>query len=419
MTKPTLRNQLAFYALLASGTYIILLWSPQVLGRYVGKWRTIAIFIFPWLMLCLAFSWQVLTSRRHRPEIILIVAIIILGILNVCCSDSPVQTLPAMWLFLLGGIIPLWVAMFLFGHRPRLIIFDWFCAGALAVVLAVELGLWVLRGPYGSGVFQIFINHPIPLGTLVILLSPGPVRLLAASRPPLRLAGGLLVLAALFLIFLTHKRGTWLTVAAMLVVVILYLARRRRLLVAAFIIALAVILPLQAHRHLARLNPGEPHDASILQRLELYNFALHVWKAHPFTGMGLRSYTHQRYLPDYHRRNPSLTRFPQAVATIHTFDNMLLTSLVEMGSLLTLAYLGLFFFIVIRYGRRLWAAPVPVPLEWFRLLVLGGFALHSLSYDSLLFPPVNWLFHVHLGIMAAFAAPAPAPPAQPLGKDTP
>jgi hypothetical protein len=43
------------------------------------------------------------------------------------------------------------------------------------------------------------------------------------------------------------------------------------------------------------------------------------------------------------------------------------------------------------------------------VLVLLGFAIHSLTYDSLLFPPVNWLFHVQVGIMAGYQASETAP----------
>jgi hypothetical protein len=58
----------------------------------------------------------------------------------------------------------------------------------------------------------------------------------------------------------------------------------------------------------------------------------------------------------------------------------------------------------------LWSWPESSPLDWYRVLVLLGLAIHSLSYDSLLNPPVNWLFHVQLGIMAAFKVPETAPP---------
>jgi hypothetical protein len=45
--------------------------------------------------------------------------------------------------------------------------------------------------------------------------------------------------------------------------------------------------------------------------------------------------------------------------------------------------------ILTRYCRRLWSSPGSSALGWYRVLVVLGFAIHSLSYDSLLFPPVN------------------------------
>jgi O-antigen ligase len=40
--------------------------------------------------------------------------------------------------------------------------------------------------------------------------------------------------------------------------------------------------------------------------MELYNFALHVWKAHPIMGIGLRSFTLDQYLHDYQLHNKDL-----------------------------------------------------------------------------------------------------------------
>ena len=71
--QPPLLNQLAFYSLLGSGAYIVLLWSPNILGRHLSSWTQIVIYIFPWLMLWLAYSWQVITEKEHRLEIILMV----------------------------------------------------------------------------------------------------------------------------------------------------------------------------------------------------------------------------------------------------------------------------------------------------------------------------------------------------------
>ena len=407
--QPPLLNQLAFYSLLGSGAYIILLWSPNILGRHLGFWTQIVIYIFPWLMLWLAYSWQVVTEREHRLEIILMVSIIILGVVNTILSGFGSRSIDTMRTFLLTGLFALWASMFLVNDPRRRQMFDWFCAGALGVILPIEILLWLVRGNSSPGAFEVFVLHPIPLGTLIILLSSGPTRLIVSKNSTARLLGWLLILLSGILIFLTHKRGTWIALAAMLAVWIFYLVRRRRYLVISILLAIALILPLEAQRRFARLDPNISRHVAILHRLELYNFALHIWKTRPFMGIGLRSFTHEQYLPDYHLRNQEIHDFPQTVAGLQTLDNMLLTGLVEFGTVMTLFYLGLVIFILAKYCRRLRSLPESSPLDWYRVLVLLGFAIHSLTYDSLLFPPINWLFHVQVGIMAGYYASDTAP----------
>jgi O-antigen ligase len=355
-------------------------------------------------MLWLAYSWQVITAKEHRLEIILMVGIIILGAANTSLSNFAPRSVDTMRTFLLTGVFALWAAMFSINGPRRRQMFDWFCAGALGVIILVEMILWLVRGNFGPGVFQVFVLHPIPLGTLIILLSSGPVRLIVSKNSTARLLGCLLVLLGGILIFLAHKRGTWIALAAMLAVWILYLVRRRKYLVISICLAIALIVPLEAQRRFARLDPNSAHHVSILHRLELYNFALHIWKTHPFMGIGLRSFTHAQYLPDYHLRNQQLHEFPQAVDKLQTLDNLFLTGLVELGTVMTLFYLGLVILILATYCRRLRSGPESSPLDWYRVLVLLGFAIHSLTYDSLLFPPLNWLFHVQVGIMAGYQA---------------
>ncbi|MCG2773594.1 MAG: O-antigen ligase family protein [Desulfobacterales bacterium] len=337
------------------------------------------------------------------------VSIIILGVVNTSLSGSGSRSIDTMRTFLLTGLFALWASMFLVNDPRRRRMFDWFCAASLGVIILVEMILYVIPGKYGPGVFQAFVLHPIPLGTLIILLSSGPVRLIVSKNSTAKLLGGLLILLGGSLIFLAHKRGTWIALAAMLAVWMLYLVRRRRYLVISICLAIALILPLQAQRRFARLDPNIRRHVAILHRLELYNFALHIWKTHPFMGIGLRSFTHEKYLPDYHLHNQDLHEFPQTVASLQTLDNMLLTGLVEFGTVMTLFYLGLVICILVKYCRRLRSLPESSPLDWYRVLVLLGFAIHSLTYDSLLLPPVNWLFHAQVGIMAGYQASDTAP----------
>jgi hypothetical protein len=70
---------------------------------------------------------------------------------------------------------------------------------------------------------------------------------------------------------------------------------------------------------------------------------------------------------------------------------------------MTLAYLGLIFYIIGQYCRQTHPFARVNPAEFLRLLPLLGFALQSLTYDSLMFPQINWLFHVQLGILAGYS----------------
>jgi ABC-type transport system involved in multi-copper enzyme maturation permease subunit len=310
--------------------------------------------------------------------------------------------------FLFTGIFALWTSMFLLTDQRRRQGFDWFCAGALAVILPGEIIGCLVRGDYAHQVFPLFIQksifilNPIPLGTLVILLSPGPMYLISQKYPRIKSVGWLLVFLSGLLIFFTYKRGIWLALAAMLAVWMLFQGRRLRYLALSVLLAVALTLSLLGPRLFARLDPKILTQFTILHRLENYPFALHIWRHHPVMGIGLRPFDLENYLTDYHQYNKKLRNFPQEVAKVQTFDNMVLTGLVELGTVMTLFCLALVLVILVKYCRRLRSLPESSPLDWYRVLVLLGFAIHSLSYDSLLFPPINWLFHVQVGILAGY-----------------
>ena len=194
----------------------------------------------------------------------------------------------------------------------------------------------------------------------------------------------------------------------MLLVWMLFRGRRLRFLALSVLLAVGLTLAFQGQRLFARLDPKVLNHFTILHRLELYPFAWHIWLNHPVMGIGLRPSNHESYLPDYRQHNNKLSRFPQTVAKLQTLDNMVLTGLVELGTIMPILYLGLITLIIGKYWRKLRSLPESSTLDWYRVLVLLGFAIHSLSYDSLLFPPVNWLFHVQMGIMAGYQASGPA-----------
>jgi hypothetical protein len=407
--KSSFLSQLAFYSLLLSGTYIILLWSPNVVGSYFSSWTKVIIYIFPWLMLCLAYSWRVLSNREHRLEIILSVAIIILGMLNTAFSDSLSNSLAPMRTFLLTGIFTFWAAMFLLSDQDRRKGFDYFCAGCLAITTVVELIPWWTQGGHGSLTFQIFTWNPIPLGTLIILLSPGPIRLILSKLPEMKLGRWLLAGLGGIVIVLTGKRGTMVALLGMCLAWVCFSYRRLRYIILSLILAITLMLPIIARQLVIHLDPEVTSHFSILHHLELYPFAWHVWQSHPIMGMGLRALTHEKYLVDYQQYNKNFHEFSKTALKLQTFDNMLLTGFVELGTVMTVLYLVLLLFITVKYCQKLRSHPESTTLDWYRALVLIGFACHSLTYDSLLLPSVNWLFHVQLGIMAGYHASETAP----------
>jgi O-antigen ligase len=304
--------------------------------------------------------------------------------------------------FLLTGILALWASMFLITDSNRRRVFDWFCCACLVIIVPIELIIRGMRGANGPGVFEVFILNPIPLGTLVILLSPGFLRLLLSPHFKVKIGGWLLFSLGAALLLYTTKRGSLLAVLVMLLGLMFLWGRRLRYLACIVVLAVGLLMVFQGRRVVACLDPHIPTQFTILNRLELYPFALHIWQHHPVMGIGLRPFTHQKYLADYKQRNQKLQDFPKTVTDLQTFDNMILTGFVELGTIITLLYLILAIFIIVRYYRAVRASPDSAIMDWYRVLVLLGFAIHSLSYDSLLFPPVSWLFHVQLGLMAGY-----------------
>jgi O-antigen ligase len=254
---------------------------------------------------------------------------------------------------------------------------------------------------FGPEPFQIFDLSTIPFGTEIILLSLGPIHLLLAPERKKRVAGGVLAFLGMLAIFLTGKRGPILAVAAMAVVWMYYYFPRIRIITVTAVLCIVLTFAITGPIIYKKLSPQNPRQFTILNRLELYHFGFHIWKQHPFLGIGLRSFTQQKYLANYQQRDKRMKKFPALVNQLQTFDDMYLTAFVECGTLMTLPYLILIIYIVFSYLRKLQHSETR-PEDWYQLLVLLGFFIHSITYDSLLFPPINWLFHVQLGLMAGY-----------------
>jgi O-antigen ligase len=187
----------------------------------------------------------------------------------------------------------------------------------------------------------------------------------------------------------------------MFVVWVVYKRSRLGYAAIALMVVAALLLPVRGMSLLKPLDPRISSHFSVLYRLEQYPFAMHILEKHPFTGIGLRSLSHSKFLEDYQQKNPKLTRFRAKVKEIQTFDNMFVTSVVELGSVFTLAYLALLTYVAVVFFRSYGVSETDERCRIYRVLPLIGLMVQSMTYDSLMFPSINWLFHAQVGILAA------------------
>ena len=136
-------------------------------------------------------------------------------------------------------------------------------------------------------------------------------------------------------------------------------------------------------------------------RLENYPFAAHIFLKKPLFGIGLHAPLTE-YLKDYRQKITNDRNYPKFIKEYKTLENIILCGFVEMGGLFSITYIALIIYLLknLFHGikdnqaKRLQAVLFLIPL--------AGFLIHSMTFDSLIYPHLNWLFHSFLGLMANF-----------------
>ena len=140
-----------------------------------------------------------------------------------------------------------------------------------------------------------------------------------------------------------------------------------------------------------------------LVRMELYYIGLDVMKEKPVFGLGFNTpfsrfvpYDYKpRVYPQYGERS-----FFNLTRGVEVFDSMALSFVAEMGGLFTLAYLGLFVYVLRNINLRQKGNINTRTHASLILIVIAGFFIHSLTFDSLKYIHLNWMFHSLLAMMA-------------------
>ena len=138
-------------------------------------------------------------------------------------------------------------------------------------------------------------------------------------------------------------------------------------------------------------------------RLENYFFALSIFKEHPVWGIGFKADL-SPYLDQYEMHFPerlSKEHYTNFINLHKTFENIILAFTVEMGALFTVTYFSGMLYIIFLSMKDLYNAPQRNFPKLIIASILVGFVFSSMTYDTLRYPNLNWIFHSMLGFLAS------------------
>ena len=383
-------------------TLFMVYFSTSAIQTWPNLWAqaTISVAcILPVLMVLAKNGPCIIHVKEWPVEIKFALLIIALGTLNTYFSEDRQASLKGMGLFLMSGVTIFSFTFFAFRSKSKQLIFLYLCTICFFTLIVFGLLEFAHQINYTGKRILLFSSNPIPAGSLLILLSAGPIMLFAQTevrwKKNVILLG--LIMGAL-LIILIGQRGP---VLALLVMCFIWATTRNQGL---WIFALTILIlvgagylfrdkvPLHYKNQLLKKE-------TVLVRLEFYNVAWQVVKDKPFFGVGFNSpiiqYITKDYAPKFYPPD-SRYAFPSIIRGVETFDNMALFFLGQTGLLFTGAYICLIFYLINKKS-----GDADTKLQCLLLMtVLTGFAVHSMTYDSLRYPHLNWLFHSLLGLIA-------------------
>ena len=387
-------------------TIFMVFFSVRAIHHWPDHWAQLTISlacILTTLLVLIKNAPHFPQSKNRNKGIKLVLLIIILGTLNICFSEDRSASLKGMGLFLMSGIFIFLVTFSLFQSKQNQNLFLKLCSACFVILITYglfEFFQWII---HPEKQILILSSNPIPVGSLLILLATGPLLLLVKTKVTLyKILLSLSILLGVWMIILIGQRGP---ILAVLVMGLTWaLTSNQRLWIFTLIILVLVGTGYQFREKipLHYKNQYLKKD-TVLVRLEFYNVAWQVIKDKPFWGIGFNTpvteYIPKLYKPKFYPPDNKYT-FSSIIRGVETFDNMALFFLGQTGLLFTGAYACLIFYLtklLIKNSNE----NADIKLQGILLLaVLVGFAVHSMTYDSLRYPHLNWLFHSLLGLIA-------------------
>lgn len=389
----------AFWAFCLATVFMIF-FSTSAIQVWPHPWNRLSMLTACFLPAILVIVWKLpewISIKEIKKELVFIPIIISLGIFNIFFSENRTITLKVMSLFLMTGIGIFGTASCVLCNRYRRIIFLWICWGCLLILCVYG----ILEHTKNEPIHLLSFN-PIPAGSLLILLFTGPFLLFPAGSNRLRILLCAPVVASIAVIIMIGKQGPVLGIIGMVIFVAIMMPRQKMVWVALMIAFILIGIGYETRNHLPRtLTRNLIGHSSLLLRLENYPLAAHIIQKKPVFGIGLHSPLIS-YLKDYKPKIVNVVDYAKYVKQTKTFENIVLCGFAEMGTLFALAYFALIIFLLRKIFFHIRHNPKEKLTAVLLLTPLFGFFVHSMTFDSLIFPHLNWLFHSYLGILANF-----------------
>lgn len=354
--------------------------------------------VFSGLLCAIALFAGILVIKTQRPtwkwpEIVVCAALSVLAAVSAFYSAVPLGAGLRVFVLLSSGLGGFWCARILMNDDSGQERFLWFC-----LVLLIGMSVLGLVGFFTLGrPSHIFDTHEHPVNTVLLLLWVGPLGLAARRRVNIRSAFVVLGLSYAVAVLSGKMSAVWIPLSVGAIVAALTI-RKKGLRVAALPALLGLAITLSIH---SVPGPRGVSSLSVWIRAENYPASLHIAKQRPVLGIGLCA-PRQPYLDDYKVEYPGITKeqFHELLVTNRSSENVFLTFMTDLGFPFCVLYVLSLSYLLWKLIRHLRQSPPTQPKTELAVLIpIITVLFYSCVFDTLLYPQVNWFFHVLLGMI--------------------
>ena len=336
-------------------------------------------------------------EKQIPKEAIWVFSVFFLGLMSSLFCENQWATFKFIILFIVSGPLVFLSTFYFFEVKKNQEIFLWLTS--IGILVLSLFGIYEYNFTYG---IRLFSDNPLPAGAMLIILSASPIILLRHKK--LKASKIILILSLLFsviVILLLAKKGPFIGMILTVFFLCLFFDRKYFKYFLVFILMAGLILS-----YLIKSSPTSKdlirYKSSIALRVENYIFGLYIFKNNPLWGIGTDADL-LKHLDKYAIKTSNQTKkskYRKYVKWAKTFENIVVAFLVEMGGLFSVVYFGGLLYFILGYWKSRREHSIYDANTRIITSVLIGFAAISLTFDTLKFPNLNWLFHCLLGLMA-------------------